>query len=896
MVYGRAPGVRADPRLPGRQREIRLIAAGYQAAVSGVPTLIRVRGPSGMGSTALLRALRFPGAEVLRAAPAEPGSRQVPFSVARELLSAVPGARAAASRAAELTVTEATLRELSAPVLMGLAARPVVLVVDGLHRCDEGSLRWLDFLLSRGHGLPLFLLASQASNRAALASAALTEMIARHGHQVVELSPLPVAAIAEVLRQRFGCVPHHTFTRHCAEVSGGRPVLLAQIIAVLRAGGITPDEHSVDLAAELTGPLVCGAVRECLRGLPGYVRRVAAATVMLGPAADHESVAAVAQVSLELVDVAMSAARAEGVFASAAVASAARGVLTALSEAERKELRLRAVEVLRDSAYDHGDLSPAPTTLNEEWLVSLLGEASGWPALAACAPGEETHVVFGQLAAALRSSPDPLRRGSLAVSYSLASVVLRRGAEALTPLEESLAELPVKGSRGLTSAQRALRTRLEAAVAVVGADSTSLIRGMTTRSLAPRTAGNAVTEQCLLAARSITRALTSTDLAGARDDARRAARQFRTDPGGWAAITSARSLHLCDDIPAALDVLNQVVSQNQEQRHPWLACVALSLRSQVLAEVGEVSRAHADGAAATRIAQYRCGPGEIASARIARAALLADAGLAGHAERLLLGVEPGCLEDSVWDYHQYLLVIADIRDQRGDLDGAVDALSACGRSQAAAGITNPVFTLWWKRGAWILAKLGRRREAAEWVSKGTELSAGWPTPRSQGLSLLAQSAVESGPAQVELLERAIDVLRQSPARAHLIKSQYFLGQALLQVDDRAGARECLRQAALAATRHGFTRLARDSRALLLAAGGRMPLAGGAAPHDMLTARERTVAELVGQGLSNVAIAETLFVTVRTVEFHLSNVYRKLGLTGRAAIKAALPGASVPAGV
>ena len=48
----------------------------------------------------------------------------------------------------------------------------------------------------------------------------------------------------------------------------------------------------------------------------------------------------------------------------------------------------------------------------------------------------------------------------------------------------------------------------------------------------------------------------------------------------------------------------------------------------------------------------------------------------------------------------------------------------------------------------------------------------------------------------------------------------------------------------------------------------------------LTAAERRVAELVGQGLSNREVASTLFVSAKTVEFHLRNIFRKLGVRSR----------------
>jgi DNA-binding NarL/FixJ family response regulator len=55
----------------------------------------------------------------------------------------------------------------------------------------------------------------------------------------------------------------------------------------------------------------------------------------------------------------------------------------------------------------------------------------------------------------------------------------------------------------------------------------------------------------------------------------------------------------------------------------------------------------------------------------------------------------------------------------------------------------------------------------------------------------------------------------------------------------------------------------------------------------LTSREKEVARLAAQGLSNQVIAHQLFLSVRTVEAHLSHVYTKLGVTGRAELAAFL---------
>jgi DNA-binding CsgD family transcriptional regulator len=103
---------------------------------------------------------------------------------------------------------------------------------------------------------------------------------------------------------------------------------------------------------------------------------------------------------------------------------------------------------------------------------------------------------------------------------------------------------------------------------------------------------------------------------------------------------------------------------------------------------------------------------------------------------------------------------------------------------------------------------------------------------------------------------------------------------------RAEARGALEEGRDLAERCGATKLAEAARTELLAAGGRSSDPFGDAVAQ-LTVSERRVAELAAEGRSNPEIAQTLFVTRKTVETHLGHVYRKLDIGGRGELAQAL---------
>ena len=125
----------------------------------------------------------------------------------------------------------------------------------------------------------------------------------------------------------------------------------------------------------------------------------------------------------------------------------------------------------------------------------------------------------------------------------------------------------------------------------------------------------------------------------------------------------------------------------------------------------------------------------------------------------------------------------------------------------------------------------------------------------------------------------------APPRLERIRALVDLGGALRRANRRSAAREPLTEAHHLARGGGATVLAERARVELAALGAR-PRKEPAA-RDQLTASEHRVVEMARRGMTNKQIAETLFITVKAVEWHLHHAYRELNITSRKQLAEAL---------
>ncbi len=123
------------------------------------------------------------------------------------------------------------------------------------------------------------------------------------------------------------------------------------------------------------------------------------------------------------------------------------------------------------------------------------------------------------------------------------------------------------------------------------------------------------------------------------------------------------------------------------------------------------------------------------------------------------------------------------------------------------------------------------------------------------------------------------LLEGSQARLDYARSLVELGAALRRANRRAAARKHLTRGVRLAHACGAEALRARAEQELAACGGRRPRLE-VSGRESLTASELRVIELAAAGATNTEIARDLYVSLKTVETHLSRAYRKLGLSGR----------------
>ncbi|MBO0873005.1 MAG: hypothetical protein J2P19_06390, partial [Pseudonocardia sp.] len=177
------------------------------------------------------------------------------------------------------------------------------------------------------------------------------------------------------------------------------------------------------------------------------------------------------------------------------------------------------------------------------------------------------------------------------------------------------------------------------------------------------------------------------------------------------------------------------------------------------------------------------------------------------------------------------------------------------------------------------ARTGSAQLAEPYLERLAETTRATGTDWGLGVLARSQGLLSEGNAAEDAYREAVDRLSRTQLRPELARAHLVYGEWLRREGRRVDAREQLRTAHDMLTAIGIDAFAERARRELIATGvhvRRREFEAG----EQLTPQERQVARLAGDGLSNPEIGARLFLSPRTVEWHLGNVFTKLGIRSR----------------
>jgi DNA-binding CsgD family transcriptional regulator len=920
MIDGMSPGewpvTRGDWPLVGRDEEL----AYVRRARRGDAPAVVVGGVQGVGRSRLV-------AEALAAARAERSATEqvdgtaatasIPFGAVAHL--APPGT----SGGDALGLLLATTDHLRARA----SRRPLIIAVDDAHQLDEASLA----LIRRLVGTPsLFLLLTIRSDEPVPAPIVA---LWKDGHaRRLELQPLSRHETYALVAQATSGAPGPDAARRLWDHSLGNPLFLRELVLSGERGEGGHAGAAVPGAAAGPGPRLAELVRSRLGRLDDDQRTALETVVVGGPLPSDLLDSVVPDTTVaSLVDRGLLVERDDGPVATVALAHPVYGVVLGASLTSSRARRLRSV--LLDQLERSGAGSPSAAVrlatlrldqgvdLDAQQLVvaSRYAHAAFPHALAERVPADLAHIdeidaAVARTEPAARPSPD-----DLAVAERLA----RAGWNADRSLGAGLALTAILVAQGGGDDATAVLSELDARagsgadrvpVALARAALEFWVLGQADQALATLKAADDATTDT--AERSRLRRLRAgialnvgrvdeaadlaTDLVEAGDQPPPLAAMAAATAAAALAIAGrvAESVAMVDRyLPVALahaDEISEVVGQ---------LLLARLFAARVL---GDTDEAEALGYACHQPAAEQ---GSLAGMAVFTASLgqiALDRGRLGTAARRLREADVLLGEYDTFGYRPWVLAsLAMAHAQAGDAERARTAYD-----RARATTTQPRYfdSDLVLADAWCRAADGRIDDAAATAAEAaaqarrhglapfeaaalhTLVRFGRPQPAAERLGALAAS---TGSPLVSLYARhaAAATADDGDELDQVAAAFAGLGAHLLAAEASAQAGAAHQRAGRAAL--GRRSLARSHPPVDAGPAARTPALLQAAEAPGLTAREREVAALAGQGLTSKAIAERLVLSPRTVESHLYRIFAKLGVADRGELAAAISG-SAPA--
>jgi DNA-binding CsgD family transcriptional regulator len=923
-----------------RAVELEVLAGAVRRLTAGEGGVVVLDAPAGLGKTALLdRAALLAagtGCLVRHAAPG-PLERHFPFGVVRALLEAplrdaseperaqlLDGAAASAGTLLlDGSVPSEDSTVLVAHGVLWLCSalaerRPIALVVDDAQWADRSSLEVLSYLARRIDDLPLLIAVGARADDPRAPSDLLGLLGGVRSAVVLHPQRLTPCGAARLIRRLAPDTPTPV-CRECHRAGDGNPWLLGELGRQIARHG----PESIDGAGDEAPPVSAIArnvIRWRLATLTPRDRAVAAALAVIGDGAPAHVVAAVAGVEVSGLAPARDALLAAGLLGPDGDRLAHGLVSTAIEEeltrTECERLHREAARALMAGLADPDVVAshllqcrPQGDPEVSRQLVQAGATAArrGAPHTAAAyleraleehAPGDDRGAMLAQLAMVAFDAglPDSQRRLLDALPevrdrQSRIDVLTRLAAlNVLGPGDADLAEI---------FEQELARERdPEARLAVEAASLDALMmipernperaRRVNAIDLARTT--DPLLERVILAHRAwIGIELGAPDAATCAALARRAldGDHLLREAGRRAAYhLCVRTLVMTDHAEEARQAIAAMRGEASARGSLRLRAGAAWYASNVALRSGHVAEAENNARLALDLVDDDVNTFTGGAIMLLLYAL-AERGAFGEARELLCRHRlDGTLGPTRWEigirHARARLWLAE-----GDFERARAEACEAGALRELQGRRNPSWTPWRSTAALALAHLGRCDEAAELADAEVRLAERFGAPVPIAHALHARAVAESDDAaRLALCERGLRVVVDVPAVLQQVRLRLSLGSTLAHMGRRIEARGALRPALADADFVGAVLLAQRARRELAATGLR-PRQAATEGAAALTPRQRQVCELAAAGKANRAIAQELFLSIKTVEAHLAAGYRKLGVNARAELAAEL---------
>ncbi|MEH0973682.1 AAA family ATPase [Micromonospora sp. CPCC 205546] len=798
-----------------------------------------------------------------------------------------------------------------APLLHGLFATlldltgtgPLVLVVDDVHHADPASLHCLLYVTRRLRHARIMVVLAEASTLRPPHPLFRAELLSQPHFSRIGLPPLSVDAVARLVGGEADDA--RQIAERCMRMTGGNP-LLTRALLEERAHGEAGDDYG-----PAVGDAFDQAVLGCLyRHEPG-VRRVAQALAVLNRPATTELLGHLLDVVPESTVPAVRVLRTSGLMKSDELRHPRilRSILGDMSADERRNLHQRAAEVLHDRGAEPSVVAEhlvAAGAASASWMVPVLQDAaahalaSGRPDVAAAclrlvsrAPADEQQraattemlvnarwqinplTVNGQLTELVRTARAAgwsTDAGLSAVPYLLWQGRVDEATEAvgaISPDEE-------QGSAGVTGRLRLMQLL----VSLSHPDHLATVRQ--TPTTWSRAANAPTTISPLLQAVTVLgTALTPTADNDTVASAEQLLQRHHTDDGALGLLTAPLLALLWAGRSDRAAVWGDVLLGRPVAQHaPGWRAVIRAIRAEAALRVGDLPGAEHHARAALDDMPAPAWGVAIAGPLATLVAAATESGRFSEADRWLAHPVPPGMFRTPLGLH-YLAARARHHLAVRRPHAATSDLRRCGELMRTWGIDAAGLVPWRLELARVQLSVGNKTQATQLLQEQLRVPHGVDDrTRGRTLRLLATTAAQDH--RRKLLSEAVNLLQSSGDRLELVRALGDTGQTLQRAGDSARARLLVRRAYQLAQDCGASVLAQ--RLIRREPGSGLPAYPATTelqePDDGLSDAERRVAALAAQGHTNRQISSKLFITVSTVEQHLTRVYRKLDVKRR----------------